>query len=126
MLRLALAMLAALVALPAVAPASGLGLLMLERPGCEWCAMWNAEVGPVYGQTAEGRLAPLRRAQIHDPLPQDVRLLRPARYTPTFVLLRDGAEIGRIEGYPGEDFFYGMLGSLLERAGADPAAGSPQ
>jgi hypothetical protein len=110
MLRAALAMLAAPFLVPGAAPASGLGLLMLERPGCEWCAAWNAEVGAVYDRTAEGRRAPLRRAQIHDPLPEGVTLLRPARYTPTFVLLRDGSEIGRIEGYPGEDFFYGMLG----------------
>lgn len=90
-------------------------LLMLEEKWCDWCARWNEEVGVVYDKTTEGRTAPLRRHDIHTPLPGDVTLLRRAHYTPTFVLLVDGQEVGRIEGYPGEDFFYGMLGQLLEK-----------
>ncbi len=38
-----------------------------------------------------------------------------AQYIPTFVLIDEGKEVGRIEGYPGEDFFWGMLGKLLEK-----------
>ena len=53
---------------------------------------------------------------IYDPLPEGVTLARPARYTPTFVLLVDGREVGRIKGYPGEDFFYGLLQRLITRA----------
>jgi len=91
-------------------------LLMLDQAFCEWCDQWDAEVGVVYDRTEEGRRAPLLRSSIFDPLPEGIILDRKARYTPTFVLLEDGAEIGRIEGYPGEDFFYGMLQQLLERA----------
>ena len=40
-------------------------------------------------------------------------LVSPIRFTPTFVLVDDGREIGRIEGYPGEDFFWGLLERLL-------------
>jgi hypothetical protein len=29
------------------------------------------------------------------------------------VLVENGAEIGRIEGYPGEDFFWGLLKQML-------------
>jgi hypothetical protein len=110
-------LLAGLVALASPAAAGDLRLLMLWRPGCEWCALWDEEVGTVYERTAEGRAAPLIRARIHGPLPEGVALARPGRYTPTFVLLENGEEVGRIEGYPGEEFFYGMLGKLLERAG---------
>lgn len=94
-------------------------LLMLEQPACEWCELWDAEVGVIYAKTAEGKRAPLMRADIFDPLPEGIKLSRRAQFTPTFILLRDGAEIGRIEGYPGEDFFYGMLQQLLSRA-AEP------
>ena len=34
--------------------------------------------------------------------------------TPTFVLAEGGREVGRIVGYHGEDFFYGMLDGLLK------------
>lgn len=98
----------------------GLELLMLDQPACEWCAQWDTEVGVVYHCTSEGRTAPLYRVSIHGPLPNDVHLDRPARYTPTFVLLREGVEIGRIEGYPGEAFFWGRLDGLIAAAGSDP------
>ena len=58
---------------------------------------------------------------MHDGPPEGVRLgLRPS-FTPTFVLVEDGKEIGRIEGYPGEDFFWPMLGALLDRLPARKA-----
>ncbi|MBL3206218.1 thioredoxin family protein, partial [Klebsiella pneumoniae] len=37
------------------------------------------------------------------------------RYTPTFILVDGGREIGRIEGYPGADFFWGLLERLAQR-----------
>ena len=40
------------------------------------------------------------------------------RFSPTFVLLRDSVEVSRIEGYPGEDHFWGLLGMALKRARA--------
>ncbi|GMG81989.1 hypothetical protein LNKW23_12020 [Paralimibaculum aggregatum] len=122
--RALLALIAVLLGPAAPAAAGELRLLMLDQQGCEWCEQWDAEVGVVYDRTAEGRQAPLLRGRIHDPLPEGVALARRAHYTPTFVLLEDGAEIGRIEGYPGEDFFYGMLGRLLARA-RPPDAGPP-
>ena len=94
-------------------------LLMLERPGCEWCEAWDVEVGSVYDKTDEGRQAPLIRRPIDDPLPEGITLDRRALYTPTFVLVHEGVEIGRIEGYPGEDFFYAMLQQLLDRIDAN-------
>jgi hypothetical protein len=44
-----------------------------------------------------------------------VRTRSPIRYTPTFVLVDNGQEVGRIEGYPGDAFFWGLLERLLER-----------
>jgi hypothetical protein len=90
-----------------------LQLLMFDEKFCQWCEAWTRDVGDVYDKTAEGKRAPLRRISIHDPLPEDVKLRMSARYTPTFVLLNEGVEVGRIEGYPGEDFFWGLLGQLL-------------
>lgn len=102
----------------AMVRAAGLELLMFEQPGCLYCARWNAEVAPEYPLTAEGRAAPLRRLNLHDALPADLALEAHPVFTPTFVVVRDGAEIGRLEGYPGEDFFWPLLGSLLREAGA--------
>lgn len=104
--------------LTATTAAAELRLMMVERPGCHWCAQWNAEIAPVYPKTPEGRSAPLLRHYIRDPLPTGVTLVSPPHFTPTFILLEDGAELGRIEGYPGEDFFWGLLGTLLAKSAA--------
>jgi len=101
------------------AAAAELRLVMFEQAGCVYCERWKAEVGDAYPLTAEGRAAPLWPMDIRDPVPAGVTLARRPVYTPTFVLLQDGAEIGRIEGYPGEDFFWGLLGQMLTGAGVD-------
>lgn len=100
-------------------------LVMVEEAGCAWCARWNKEIGPIYGKTPEGRAAPLRREMIGAP-PDDIAFERGLHFTPTFVLVRDGAELGRIEGYPGEDFFWGLLGQMMEQNGVALPAGSQE
>ncbi|WP_180966801.1 hypothetical protein [Cohaesibacter celericrescens] len=91
----------------------GMELLMVEAEGCVWCARWNKEIGPIYPKSSEGKRAPLRRIDKQTSLPSSFKLTRGFFYTPTFILLVDGTEKGRIEGYPGEDFFWGLLAQLL-------------
>lgn len=95
--------------------AAPLELVMFEQTYCEWCERWDEEIGVVYARTEEGRAAPLRRVDIHADRPEDLEDVEGVVFTPTFVLMEDGTELGRIAGYPGEDFFWPMLGQLLEK-----------
>jgi hypothetical protein len=96
------------------APVAAAELLMFEQPGCSWCRRFDAEIGPIYAKTDEGRQAPLRRVGLGaDTAP--VVLATPVRFTPTFVLVDDGREIGRITGYMSEEAFWGLLGGLTGR-----------
>jgi hypothetical protein len=90
-------------------------LVMFDDPNCVWCRRWHAEIGPSYPNTPEGRLAPLRRVHIRDQAKAGIALARPVAGTPTFVLVEGEREIGRIDGYPGSDFFYPRLAELLKR-----------
>lgn len=102
---------------PAIAaPGVGATLVMFEAPFCEYCELWDEEIGVVYDRTPEGRFAPLRRV-VKDRDAHGIRNLRAVVYTPTFVVVKDGREVGRITGYPGEDFFWPMLADILERIG---------
>ena len=49
---------------------------------------------------------------------------RPIRYTPTFVLAEDGKEVGRIEGYPGDEFFWVAAGKSAGAIAALPRPGA--
>jgi hypothetical protein len=107
------------------ATAQAADLVMVEQPGCVYCAEWNATLGPIYPKTPEGAFAPLQRVQKAALNESGIAFARPVVYTPTFVLVEDGAEIGRIEGYPGEDFFWAMLGLMLAaKTDYDPDRGA--
>lgn len=95
------------------APVAAVELVMVEEPGCMWCARWNDEIAPAYEKTAEGRFAPLRRVDIRT-LPGKLSLDRRVAFTPTFLLMAEGRELARLEGYPGEHFFWPLLGRMLE------------
>lgn len=96
-------------------------LVMMEEAGCSWCERWNEDIGVSYHLTTEGKQAPLRRVDVHDQVPADLAFLKSAYFTPTFVLVSGAKEIGRIQGYPGEDFFWPMLGDLLAKLSQDEA-----
>ncbi|MEZ5779571.1 MAG: hypothetical protein R3E44_14545 [Paracoccaceae bacterium] len=92
-------------------------LLMVEQEGCVYCAEWNRVIAPIYPKSPEGKAAPLERIHIRGPYPEDAALGPRPAFTPTFILVADGREAGRIEGYPGEDFFWGLLANMLEATG---------
>ncbi|WP_316231147.1 thioredoxin [Bradyrhizobium sp. SZCCHNR1051] len=102
-------------------PAFASELVMFERPGCGWCARFNAEIGPIYAKTDEGRALPLRRVDLAKPLPTDLSGIDPGAFTPTFVVVEQGREIGRIRGYPGGAFFFGLLGRIMNATSGAPA-----
>lgn len=96
-------------------------LVMLSQPGCAWCARFEAEIAPGYPHTAEGRRAPLRRVDVSGPWPADLTAIAPERLTPTFILVADdGSEVARLRGYPGDHFFWPLLGEMLEKLGPGP------
>ncbi|WP_245972249.1 thioredoxin family protein [Rhodovulum iodosum] len=90
-----------------------LRLAMFEQAGCAYCIMWHNEIGPIYPKTPEAAVAPLMTIDLRGPLPEGLSIKSKPVFTPTFVLLRDGVEIDRLEGYPGEDFFWGLIGKML-------------
>ena len=94
-------------------------LIMFEQAGCVWCARWRAEIGPAYPRTPEGQKAPLRAIDMHGEAARSIAIASPIPGSPTFVLMHDGREIGRIVGYPGNEFFWGLFSALVQRLPAD-------
>jgi thioredoxin-related protein len=94
-------------------PAAAAELVMFRSAGCPYCAAWDKAIGPVYPKTDIGKRLPLRPVDLERSRDGKVVLVSPIRFTPTFVLVDSGREMGRIEGYPGEDFFWGLLERLL-------------
>lgn len=98
-------------------------LVMVEQDGCHWCAQRNEEISATYPKTEEGQRAPLRRVDLRD-LPDDITFKSKPVFTPTFVLVDEGQELARMEGYAGDQFFWFLLGKMLDEhpdaTGLDP------
>lgn len=107
-----------LLMLPALLPsAHAAELLMFEQAGCPFCRNFDAEIAPDYPQSRIGKIAPLRRVDIFEDRRGGIAGLTPAVFTPTFVLVGDdGREIGRLEGYPGQKWFYPEIETIFDGA----------
>lgn len=109
----ALAALVLIVTSLAPSAAMAAELVMFTRDGCPWCARFEREVAPAYHLTDEGKRAPLRRIEVRPGGAHFPGLAAPVIAAPTFVLLDEGREVGRITGYGGDDAFWGLLGKML-------------
>ncbi|MBY8977687.1 thioredoxin family protein [Rhodobacteraceae bacterium NNCM2] len=107
--------LAALFLILSALPAWSAELVMIDADWCSWCKRWEADIGVMYDKTPEAKIAPLRRVSIDGPMPDDLIFDSSPRYTPTFILFKNGQEIDRFEGYPGESAFWGMLQRMLDK-----------
>ena len=90
-------------------------LVLFEYDGCLWCEAWKRDVGGYYAQTAEGQIAPLRIVDMLDRRPPSLRRVRPIRTAPTFVVVENGREVGRITGYTDAKAFWTDFAKILRR-----------
>lgn len=85
-------------------------LVMIGDRGCPYCARFEREVAPGYQASEDGYLAPLVRRDRHD---ADVAFIPRVVYSPTFIMLVRGREVGRIVGYAGADLFWMQVAGLM-------------
>jgi len=98
----------------AAAPAHAAELVMFDTDGCYHCLEWKRQVGRYYHKTIEGSAAPLTVLDIRGPRPAHLHNLRTPVAAPTFVLVENGRELGRIVGYDGEQRFWQMVEALFQ------------
>ncbi|GGK28647.1 thioredoxin family protein [Salinarimonas ramus] len=99
----------------------GIVVVMYRRAGCPWCHAWDREIGAIWPKSDVGARHPVRMVDLDQDERPALALDLPVHFTPTFVVAVAGTEIGRIEGYPGQDFFWGLIERLI--ADAERAAG---
>lgn len=88
-------------------------LVMIDQRACAYCVKFHREIGPSYGATMAGQAAPLRRVSPLKKWPADLAGVRPAPFTPVFILVDNGREIGRFVGYDGASNFWNRLEPLI-------------
>ena len=93
---------------------TGNQLLMITSVSCPWCEAFDEEVGSGYALTDEGALFPLQRVDYYQAMPSGLQHITPATVTPTFVIIQNGFEIGRIVGYPGAELFWWRISEFIQ------------
>ncbi|MGO8953576.1 MAG: thioredoxin family protein [Rhodomicrobium sp.] len=104
-----------LFAATAASPARAAELVVFGSARCPYCLAWEREIGHAYPKSEEAQQAPLRRVAIQAQRPSDLARIKDVHVTPTFVLVDNGREVGRIVGYSGNEFFWPELHRLLAR-----------
>lgn len=90
-------------------------LVMVEQSGCVFCERFDSEIAHIYPKTEEGMRAPLRRIDLGDGWPADLVNVATETLTPTFILVENGREVGRLRGYRGDEYFWFLLGELMAK-----------
>lgn len=96
-----------------ILPSTGLQLVVLEVEDCIYCDVFRRQLLPAYQSSRQGRKAPVRFVDINDPALGEIGLTAPIGTVPTFVVLEDNREIGRIPGLMGHHDFFRAIDYIL-------------
>jgi hypothetical protein len=96
-----------------VSAAASAELVMVELKSCIYCVKFNREMGPQYEASALGKKLPLRRVN-QKKWPADLKQVERPPFTPVFILVEDGREVGRFFGYTSPEAFKKSLSRLVK------------
>lgn len=122
MKRISWLVVAAVLAVQAPGIAVAAELIYFHSESCSVCEQWDEDVGQLYDKTIEAKRLGLRRLSVHDDPPADLSFIKGVIYTPTFVVVEDGREVGRMVGYITDYFFWERVGKLINRLDAGKAS----
>ena len=84
-------------------------LIMVTSDHCPSCQAWELDVGKVYDKSPYATTLPLTRVEIGSKMPGGVTIQKPVVGTPTFLIVHNGQEIGRQNGYIDAEMFWWWL-----------------
>ena len=96
----------------ASAGARAMDLIMFEGPSCGTCKLFKREVLPIYAASPAGKVFPLWVVEMGSKL--SFRINQPVTFTPTFVWVDNGVEVGRFSGYFGKAQFFNIVNKAAD------------
>lgn len=80
-------------------------LIMFTTSICAYCAIFEKEIGEAYDSHELTKKAPLIRINLDEYGTGPYHLTKPLRYAPTFILMNNGKEVGRLTGHMDQFIF---------------------
>lgn len=96
-----------------IPPAGSAELVVMEAEGCTYCTIFRRDVLPSYEMSEHAKSMPVRFVDINDVEKSGIVLDGPISMVPTFVVIKNHREIGRIPGYLGRENFFHAISYLL-------------
>lgn len=93
-----------------------LQIIVMEAPGCIYCSLFRRDVLPSYEASTRARTVPVRFLDVNDLEKAQLDLTAPVDIVPTFVVVKDKRELGRVPGYIGPETFFHALNHILGQA----------
>lgn len=90
-------------------------LLVFEHADCQFCRVFRNDVLPRYRENGQAARAPVRFVSIEHTDTRGLNLHAGIHMVPTFVLMQDGQEVGRIVGYWAPENFFKMISNILAK-----------
>lgn len=90
-------------------------LVVFEHGDCTYCRIFRSAILPRYRENGQEARAPIRFVRVEHADMTALGLRGRITMVPTFVLMQDGREVGRIEGYWAPDNFFRLVASMLAR-----------
>ena len=88
-------------------------IVVFEAPGCHYCEAFRERLGARYAASTSHHTAPLRYVDATQPEAAGFPLNGEIKLVPTIVVMQDGREVDRLEGYPLPEMFFSMIRSRL-------------
>ena len=92
-------------------------VVVFEIGGCKYCTAFRDNLGARYLASTTNRAAPMRFVDVGRLDPQSFQLSADINTVPTIVVLQDGREVDRVEGYPLADLLFGMVKARIGSGG---------
>ncbi len=99
-----------------VPPLDSLELVVIEADGCIFCQIFRSDVLPSYEASEQGKQMPAHFVDINDMEATHIEFKAAVDIVPTFIVVKDHHEVGRIPGYVGPENFFHSINYLLASA----------
>jgi len=97
-------------------PADSFELVVIEADGCIFCEIFRSDVLPAYEASEQGKQMPVQFVDINDMDTTHLEFKGAVDIVPTFIVVKDRREVGRISGYVGSENFFHSINYLLASA----------
>lgn len=91
-------------------------MIVIEAKNCIYCKLFRRDVLPGFRSSKHADEVSIRFLDINELEDKSLQLQHEVQIVPTFVVVSDNREIGRIPGYIGPTDFYYAIGRVIERA----------